>query len=54
MSERAALSYMRRMRERNKVFVSMLGMGYHGTITPAIRYTRKGVTGVVSGCPLSR
>ena len=36
MSERAALSYMRRMRERNKVFVSMLGMGYHGTIMPAV------------------
>ncbi|MEM7404201.1 MAG: aminomethyl-transferring glycine dehydrogenase [Pseudomonadota bacterium] len=36
MSEREALTYLRRMRERNEVFVSMLGMGYYGTILPAV------------------
>ncbi|MCC7412592.1 MAG: aminomethyl-transferring glycine dehydrogenase [Gammaproteobacteria bacterium] len=36
MSERSALSHLRRMRERNRVFISMLGMGYYGTITPAV------------------
>ncbi|HEX2201221.1 MAG TPA: glycine dehydrogenase (aminomethyl-transferring), partial [Gammaproteobacteria bacterium] len=36
MSEREVLSYMRRMRERNKVFISMIGMGYYGTIMPAV------------------
>ncbi len=35
-SERATLTYMRRMRERNRVFVSMIGMGYYGTIMPAV------------------
>ncbi len=35
-SERAALSYLRRMAERNQVFVSMIGMGYHGTVTPKV------------------
>src|SRR5918999_480602 len=36
MSERGVLSYMRRMRERNKVFISLIGMGYYGTIMPAV------------------
>ncbi|MGI0016302.1 MAG: glycine dehydrogenase (aminomethyl-transferring), partial [Nitrososphaera sp.] len=36
MSEREVLTYMRRMRERNKVFISMIGMGYYGTIMPAV------------------
>ncbi len=36
MSERAVLSYRRRMRDRNQVFVSMIGMGYYGTILPAV------------------
>ncbi len=36
MSERETLSYLRRMRERNRVFISMLGMGYHGTVTPPV------------------
>ncbi|MHC8510347.1 MAG: aminomethyl-transferring glycine dehydrogenase [Rhodospirillales bacterium] len=35
-SERYALSYLRSMAERNKVFVSMLGMGYSGTIMPKV------------------
>jgi glycine dehydrogenase len=35
-SERAVISYMRRMRERNKVFISMLGMGYYGTVMPEV------------------
>jgi glycine dehydrogenase len=35
-SERAALSYLRRMADRNQVFVSMIGMGYHGTVTPTV------------------
>ena len=36
MSERDALSYLRRMSDRNRVFVSMIGMGYHGTVTPGV------------------
>jgi glycine dehydrogenase len=35
-SERAALSYLRQMSERNKVFVSMIGMGYYGTVMPKV------------------
>ncbi len=35
-AERSALSYLRRMVERNEVFVSMIGMGYYGTITPKV------------------
>jgi glycine dehydrogenase len=35
-SERAALSYLRRMADRNQVFVSMIGMGYYGTVTPKV------------------
>ena len=35
-SERAALSYLRRMAERNQVFISMIGMGYYGTVTPKV------------------
>ncbi|MDH3671485.1 MAG: aminomethyl-transferring glycine dehydrogenase [Gammaproteobacteria bacterium] len=35
-SERATVTYMRRMRERNKVFVSMIGMGYSGTVLPGV------------------
>ncbi len=36
MSERAALSYLRSMAERNEVFTSMIGMGYYGTVTPKV------------------
>ncbi|MFQ5661023.1 MAG: aminomethyl-transferring glycine dehydrogenase [Gammaproteobacteria bacterium] len=36
ISERAVISHMRRMRERNRVFISMIGMGYYGTIMPAV------------------
>ncbi len=36
MAERTALSYLRKMAERNEVFVSMLGMGYYGTVTPKV------------------
>ncbi len=36
MSERDTLSYLRRMSDRNRVFVSMIGMGYYGTVTPAV------------------
>ncbi|WP_350335962.1 aminomethyl-transferring glycine dehydrogenase [Coralliovum pocilloporae] len=35
-SEREALSYLRKMASRNEVFTSMIGMGYHGTITPGV------------------
>jgi glycine dehydrogenase len=35
-SERAALSYLRSMAERNEVFTSMIGMGYYGTVTPKV------------------
>ncbi|MDH3316051.1 MAG: glycine dehydrogenase (aminomethyl-transferring), partial [Gammaproteobacteria bacterium] len=36
MSERDTLSYLRRMSDRNRVFVSMIGMGYYGTVTPGV------------------
>jgi glycine dehydrogenase len=36
VSERDALSYLRRMSDRNRVFVSMIGMGYYGTVTPGV------------------
>ncbi|MGH8578429.1 MAG: glycine dehydrogenase, partial [Gammaproteobacteria bacterium] len=34
--ERETVSYLRRMRDRNRVFISMLGMGYYGTVVPAV------------------
>jgi len=36
ISERAVLKYLRRMRARNQAFTSMIGMGYYGTIMPAV------------------
>jgi glycine dehydrogenase len=35
-SERETLSTLRRMSERNKVFISMIGMGYYGTTLPGV------------------
>ena len=35
-SERYTLSVLRQMADRNKVFVSMIGMGYHGTVVPNV------------------
>ena len=35
-SERATLSYLRQMADRNQVFISMIGMGYYGTVTPKV------------------
>ena len=35
-SERMTLSYLRKMASRNRVFVSMIGMGYHGTAMPTV------------------
>ena len=35
-AERTALSYLRKMADRNEVFVSMIGMGYYGTVTPKV------------------
>ena len=36
ISERAVISHLSRMRERNRVHVSMIGMGYYGTIMPEV------------------
>ena len=36
ISERAVITHLRKMRERNKVFTSMIGMGYYDTIMPAV------------------
>ncbi len=36
MTERVALSYLRKMASRNQVFTSMIGMGYSGTVTPKV------------------
>ena len=35
-SEQAVAAYMRKMRKRNQVLVSMIGMGYYDTIMPAV------------------
>ncbi|MEZ5825618.1 MAG: aminomethyl-transferring glycine dehydrogenase, partial [Geminicoccaceae bacterium] len=35
-SERETISYLRKMMDRNEVFVSMIGTGYHGTIVPGV------------------
>ena len=35
-NERETLSYLRKMAERNKVFISMIGMGYYGTTIPTV------------------
>ena len=35
-AERTALSYLRKMADRNEVFTSMIGMGYYGTVTPKV------------------
>ena len=35
-SERETISYLRRMMDRNRVFVSMIGTGYYGTTTPGV------------------
>jgi glycine dehydrogenase len=36
LSERDALSAIKKMAEKNQVFTSMIGMGYYGTITPKV------------------
>lgn len=36
LSERDTLSYIRKMKDRNQVYVSMIGMGYYGTVTPPV------------------
>ena len=35
-SERGTGTYLRRMRHRNRVFVSTIGTGYHGTVMPPV------------------
>jgi len=35
-TERETMTYLRRMGERNRVFVSMIGMGYYGTVLPPV------------------
>ena len=35
-SERYTLSVLRKMADRNKVFISMIGMGYYGTVMPNV------------------
>ncbi len=36
ISEQAVIKYLRNIRARNKVFTSMIGMGYYDTIMPAV------------------
>jgi glycine dehydrogenase len=36
ISERAVIKYLRDMRGRNKVFTSMIGMGYYDTVMPSV------------------
>src|SRR5918996_664453 len=36
IDERTALETLRRIAERNKVFISLIGMGYYGTIMPTV------------------
>ncbi len=36
ISERAVIKHLRQIRNRNKTYTSLLGMGYHDTIMPAV------------------
>lgn len=36
ISERAVIQYLRKLRDRNQVHESMIGMGYYGTLMPAV------------------
>jgi len=36
LSEDQALAEMRRLASRNQVLTSMIGLGYYGTLTPAV------------------
>ncbi len=36
ISERTVVEYLRHMRSRNKVFTSLIGLGYYDTIMPAV------------------
>ncbi|MGE0388164.1 MAG: glycine dehydrogenase (aminomethyl-transferring), partial [Gammaproteobacteria bacterium] len=36
ITEQAALGALRHLSERNRVFTSMIGMGYYGTVTPSV------------------
>lgn len=36
ISENAVISHLRKLRERNRVFTSLIGMGYYDTIMPAV------------------
>ena len=36
ISENAVIKHLRKMRERNKVFTSLIGMGYYDTLMPAV------------------
>ena len=36
VSERAIINHLRAMRERNRVNISMIGMGYYGTLMPEV------------------
>ena len=36
ISERAVISHLREMRARNRVLISMIGMGYYGTVMPEV------------------
>ena len=36
ISERAVITHIRGMRQRNQVYTTMIGMGYYGTIMPAV------------------
>ncbi len=36
ISERAVIKHLRKIRSRNKVYTSMIGMGYYDTIMPAV------------------
>ena len=35
-NERETVTYLREMRSRNKIFVTMIGMGYYGTVMPSV------------------
>ena len=36
ISERAVIQYLRKIRSRNKVYTTMIGMGYYDTDMPAV------------------
>ena len=49
LSEQAFLAHMREIAAENSVVTSLIGQGYHGTVTPPVIKERAGKPGLVHG-----